>query len=130
VVSTVISRSTDSPLTTSTAGMAGGTGAAGVPATGTCRDGDFRIPQTGVINTNQIFWVDTGVAGKQRTDLPLYVRAVTTNGATGPLVECASCHDPHVANAQVNGGGLPVSGQTFLRISNDNSAVCTACHVK
>jgi len=106
----------------------GGTGAAGVPATGTCRDGDFRIPQTGVINTNQIFWVDTGGTGKQRTDMPLYQRST---GGLGPLVECASCHDPHVSSGQAGPTGTgQVSGETFLRVSNASSAVCTTCHVK
>ena len=31
---------------------------------------------------------------------------------------CASCHDPHTTNT------------TFLRIENDNSDVCLACHTK
>ena len=47
--------------------------------------------------------------------LPLYEGS---GAATGPLVECASCHDPHSSNA------------TFLRISNAASAVCVSCHVK
>lgn len=52
----------------------------------------------------------------------LYTRAAA-GGYTGqtenePFVECASCHDPHTANA------------TFLRIPNSGSAVCLACHVK
>jgi hypothetical protein len=95
---------------------------------GTCKDGDFVAPQTDVINTNQVFWVDTGGAGKQRTDLPLYVRAT---GGLGPLVECGSCHDPHVSSGQQGPAGTgQVAGETFLRISNAESAVCTTCHVK
>ncbi|HET9821919.1 MAG TPA: hypothetical protein VFQ16_08845 [Burkholderiaceae bacterium] len=108
----------------------GGLSGTGTSVSGTCKDLDFTMPQTATINTNQIFWVDTGVTGKQRTDLPLYVRASNNNGATGPLVECATCHDPHVSDNQTNAGGLPNSGATFLRISNANSAVCTSCHVK
>lgn len=104
----------------------GGLTGAGAVVSGTCADLDFRQPQTQVINGNQVFWVDTGVSGKQRTDLPLYAGRGT---ATGPLVECASCHDPHVSDNQLN-TGLPNSGATFLRISNANSAVCTSCHVK
>jgi hypothetical protein len=107
----------------------GGLTGTGATVTGTCKDGDFKALQTQVINSNQIFWVDTGVAGKQRTDLPLYTRS-GADASLGPLVECASCHDPHVSDNQVNAGGLPNSGQTFLRISNASSAVCTACHVK
>ena len=34
-------------------------------------------------------------------------------------VECASCHNVH--NDSIN---------PFLRISNDNSAICLTCHVK
>jgi len=95
-----------------------------------CKDEDFRAIDTDTINNNTVFWVDTGGAGKQRTDLPLYVRA--DNAALGPLVECGSCHDPHVSNGQAGptSSGGRVAGETFLRISNASSAVCTACHVK
>lgn len=108
----------------------GGLTGAGVTVSGTCKDGDFTLPQTQTINTNQVFWVDTGGTGKQRTDLPLYVRPGETV-ATGPLVECASCHDPHVSAGQAGPTGSgQTSGETFLRISNASSAVCTTCHVK
>ncbi len=106
----------------------GGLAGSGTAVSGTCRDSDFRQPQTQLINGNQIFWVDTGGAGKQRTDLPLYQRAT---GGLGPMVECASCHDPHVSQGQAGPAGTgQVAGETFLRISNASSAVCTACHVK
>lgn len=106
----------------------GGLSGAGAVVSGTCRDEDFKAIQTATINTNQVFWVDTGGAGKQRTDLPLYQRAT---GGLGPLVECASCHDPHVSSGQAGPAGTgQVGGETFLRISNANSAVCTSCHVK
>jgi hypothetical protein len=106
----------------------GGLSGTGAAISGTCRDSDFTLPQTQVVNGNQVFWVETGGAGKQRTDMPLYQR---TTGGLGPLVECASCHDPHVSTGQA---GPPttgrVSGETFLRISNAESAVCRSCHVK
>jgi len=106
----------------------GGLSGTGTTVSGTCRDGDFTAPLTQVINSNQVFWVDTGGAGKQRTDLPLYQRST---GGLGPMVECASCHDPHVSAGQAGPTGTgQVAGATFLRISNDSSAVCTACHVK
>jgi hypothetical protein len=108
----------------------GGLTGAGTTVTGTCKDGDFVAPLTQTINSNQVFWIETGGAGKQRTDLPLYVRPGEVV-ATGPLVECASCHDPHVSTGQTGPTGTGrVSGETFLRISNASSAVCTACHVK
>ena len=108
----------------------GGLSGASTTVSGTCKDGDFRAPETQVINSNQVFWVDTGGAGKQRTDLPLYVRN-DASSSLGPLVECASCHDPHVSNGQAGPAGTgQTSGETFLRVSNASSAVCTACHVK
>lgn len=83
-----------------------------------CRDGDFIAPTNGSIGGQTVFWVDTGTAGRQKTDLILYNRSFTVDG-TGPSVECASCHDPHVSTTS-----------TFLRINNTNSAVCLACHNK
>lgn len=109
----------------------GGVGATGAIAN--CRDQDFNPLQTAVINNNNVFWVETGGGGKQRTDLPLYVRTAASTGGTdlGPLVECGSCHDPHVSTSQPGPTGTGrVAGETFLRISNASSAVCTACHVK
>jgi hypothetical protein len=106
----------------------GGLTGAGTTVSGTCVDGDFVRPQTQIINSNQIFWVDTGTTGKQRTDLPLYTRST---GGLGPMVECGSCHDPHVSAGQAGPAGTTaVAGETFLRVSNASSAVCTACHVK
>ena len=108
----------------------GGLTGTGTTVSGTCKDGDFTTPQTASINSNQVFWVDTGGTGKQRTDLPLYSRTGADAGL-GPLVECASCHDPHVSDGQAGPTGTgQTSGATFLRISNASSAVCTTCHVK
>lgn len=82
-------------------------------------DPDFATPtqQTG----QNRWWVDTTVTGstpnRDKTDMVLYTRTAT-GGAAEPFVECASCHDPHSTNP------------TFLRISNQTSAVCLACHVK
>jgi hypothetical protein len=105
------------------------TGGSGTTVTGACRDQDFVALQTNTINSSQVFWVDTGGLGKQRTDLPLYTRGGST---AGPMVECGSCHDPHVSTGQAGptSSGGRVAGETFLRISNASSAVCTACHVK
>jgi predicted CXXCH cytochrome family protein len=91
---------------------------------GACTDPDFHSPDTALINGNRVWWVDTGGAGRQKTDMILYTRSsgTFTDGTTltqaQPFVECASCHDPHSAN------------QTFLRVANTGSAVCLACHVK
>jgi hypothetical protein len=117
----------------------GGLGGTGSVLSGACKDGDFvgatgqpANVKTATINTNQVFWVETGTANstKERTDLPLYTRAFAAlNGGTGPSVECGSCHDPHVSTGQAGPNGQ-VAGETFLRISNSGSAVCTTCHVK
>lgn len=87
------------------------------------KDADFNAIYGDSFNSYVSYWVDTtgGTAGeREKSDLILYSRGVA--GSEVPYVECASCHDPHSA-----GGGAPA---TFLRISNDNSAVCLACHNK
>lgn len=100
----------------------GGGPRVGTPAAA-CADADFVAPSTATIGGGTAFWVDTGGAGRQKTDMVLYNRGFLANGSlpagTYPSVECASCHDPHTGT---NG--------TFLRISNAGSAVCLACHVK
>lgn len=95
----------------------GGGPTVATPATA-CRDSDFVAPSNTTISGNIVFWVDTGGAGRQKTDMILYNRPFATAG-NGPSVECASCHDPHSD-----------TNATFLRISNAASAVCLACHVK
>ena len=100
----------------------GGGIAVGTPAAAT-NDPDFVPTSTAVINSNTIWWVDTEPTAngtRQKTDMQLYTRSVGSidAGTFQPFVECASCHDPHAET------------QTFLRISNDDSAVCLACHVK
>jgi hypothetical protein len=76
-----------------------------------------------------VFWIDTGATGKQRTDLPLYVRTGANSAwALGRVRQL-----PRPARVQRPGrpvGHGQVAGETFLRISNAESAVCTACHVK
>lgn len=106
-------------------------GGGGIDSTnpgGTTNDPDFIVAQHRTVNTNEIWWVDTVAAGgtsgsREKTDMQLYTRAADGSipGAnTGePFVECASCHDPHTE-----------ANPTFLRISNDGSAVCLACHTK
>ncbi len=92
-------------------------------ATAQCVDRDFVAPQNGTINTNQVWWVDTGASGsgtREKTDMILYTRSFS--GTNAPSVECGSCHDPHVDETS--------AGRTFLRISNTGSAVCLACHNK
>ena len=95
------------------------------PGTGVI-DPDFKDTTSGlqsaVILSRTRWWVDTELAAnnqRDKTDMILYTR--DNAGTDQPFVECASCHDPH------RGSGTDPS---FMRISNDNSAVCLACHVK
>lgn len=84
----------------------------GTTVSGTCADADFTAPTAATIGASQRMWVDTGSAGRQKTDMFLF------NVSSNPTVECASCHDVHSTTA------------TFLRIANTGSAVCLACHNK
>lgn len=89
--------------------------------TGVAKDADFKpAASIGASNGSTVWYVETGLsAGKSKTDFPLYTR--TGGGALSgePLVECATCHDPHA------------NSKTFLRLpSNNGSAVCLACHTK
>ena len=94
-------------------------GGAPVPTTiANCKDQDFNAPATG----SGLYWIETGTANgtREKTDLPLYVRAFGgTTAGPWPAVECGSCHDPHNADTP-----------TFLRIANTQSQVCLSCHVK
>lgn len=71
------------------------------------------------------FWVETGgsPATRSKQDLPLFVRAgftvVSGSSTNQPAVECGTCHDVHNAG-----------NSSFLRISNAQSALCFACHIK
>lgn len=81
-----------------------------------CPDKDFNATRVSTNTAN--YWVDTGTLGVgtlEKSDLPLY-------GLSNDSVECATCHDPHL-------GGVASVG-TFLRISNNGSAVCLTCHSK
>jgi predicted CXXCH cytochrome family protein len=94
----------------------------GTTIVGTTADADFVVPKTKLINSAPVWWLDTGTVNntREKSDIQLYSRSSTTlaNGVE-PFVECASCHDPHES-----------TNATFLRVSNDSSAVCLACHDK
>ena len=80
---------------------------------------DFNSP-SGV--RSNIEWFDTDGDSRPDTDeIRLY------NTGSGARVECASCHDPHGVSPSGYGGTI---NPTFLRISNNGSAVCLTCHIK
>lgn len=118
----------------------GGQYTQGAIAASALKDKDFNGLSYASLNGSDVWWVDTagGTAGtREKTDMQLYTRANVTSvnsggtstvggvllAGTQPFVECASCHDPHVQN-------VASSNPTFLRISNNGSAVCLACHIK
>ena len=87
---------------------------------GTCADPDFKAVSRATINGLVQFWVDVapGTAGtREKGDIILYRRAFSA--ATGPSVECGSCHDPH-----------NYTNPTFLRVANTTSNLCLSCHTK
>jgi len=100
----------------------GGGGITAAAPAGALRDPDFVAPDNAVINSTTVWWVDTEVTPngtREKTDMQLYTRTeASVAGGAQPFVECASCHDPHTE--------VP----TFLRVVNDGSAVCLACHTK
>jgi cytochrome c553 len=98
-------------------GIASGT-QAGASA-GTTKDPDFVAPNDDLLGGTRIWWVDTGGAGRQKTDMLLYTRnEASVAGGYQPFVECASCHAPHTENPASR--GPPKAG----------SAVSLACHNK
>lgn len=122
--------SNDHPISMQYAG--GGVSATSQPDDGvfggTLGDPDFRAPVRETINAGPIWWVDAPggtVNVREKTDMLLYTRdEATVTGGVQPFVECGSCHDPHNSSTQQ-------AGQVaFLRTSNAQSAVCTACHIK
>ena len=87
----------------------------------TAYDTDFvDALNTTVASGTTVYYIDTDAsATKTKEDLPLYNRVGGTLDGQ-PLVECATCHDPHTQNT------------TFLRNANGNegSATCLSCHIK
>lgn len=71
--------------------------------------------------TSTRFFDINGNARLDKNEIRLY------DSGEGPEVECASCHDPH---------GVPSAGsgstfnKSFLRKTNEGSAVCLTCHSK
>ena len=108
-------------------GMAGGDADGLQPASGFV-DSGFNAVMKDTINGNPAWWVDSISANavRDKTDMLLYTRIDGPVGAAGePMVECASCHDPHNADT-----GIAAESVSFLRIENTSSQICTTCHAK
>jgi predicted CXXCH cytochrome family protein len=103
--------------------------AVGSPGTNTALGGTGVVNNKTINGNKQVWWVDTGTAGQQKSDFTLFTRTdgnlntVKSDANTGtaqPYVECATCHDPHSTNSQ------------FLRLpgGNKGSQICLTCHTK
>jgi len=98
----------------------GGITAPALLSVGSVSDPDFKVPLSDTLNGTVVWWLEGGAnTTREKTDIQLYTRIAGTITDAQPFVECASCHDPHSS-----------ANDTFLRISNDGSAVCLACHTK
>ncbi len=80
--------------------------------------GDFAVPSGMTPGGMQFFDRD----GDNRAD-PNEIRLY--DSGEGHEVECASCHDPHGV-MDPNGGSTFIA--SFLRVRNENSALCFTCH--
>ena len=99
------------------------------PFVGQLGDPDFRAPVKATVNNQPVWWVDSAPGTtnvREKTDMLLYTRSdgIGSGGLVEPFVECGSCHDPHNSSTQ------SATQVAFLRISNQASQVCTACHIK
>lgn len=114
-----ISNASPAAATTDLSYAPAGTGGGAVPATQSI-GGTGQVQNRLLAASGQRVWyVDTnGDNTQQKDDFTLFTRG--TGAAAEPMVECATCHDPHSTN------GL------FLRLSggNQNSQVCLTCHTK
>ena len=89
------------------------------PTSGSLAATDFN-PPTGV--RADVSWFESDSNSRPDSkEVRLY------NYGDGPMVECASCHDPH--GVPTGGTGSPFN-PTFLRIANSGSALCLTCHIK
>jgi predicted CXXCH cytochrome family protein len=93
---------------------------------GTTSDGRTAQVKTNNINNVQVFWVDVdGATGRGKGDIQLYTRDFSGKGgsASGPSVECGSCHDPHVESKGSD-------NIMFMRVTTSGSQICLSCHTK
>lgn len=78
-------------------------------------------------------WFDYGPTANKTDDNEVRLYATDPANTSKVFVECASCHNPHGTEAASFGGTPGDDGtnfNTFLRRSNNNSALCTTCHIK
>ena len=81
------------------------------------------------LNSTAVWWLDVAAGAnnpgqRDKSDVLLYTRN-DLGGTVEPFVECGSCHDPHNYGTFTAGDSV-----AFLRVPNDSSQICTACHDK
>lgn len=86
-------------------------------------DAAFYTPNGGP-NASGLRWFETGGIATKADDNE--VRLFNTMGDGKVYVECASCHNPHGTEGSTPGENIAM----LLRKSNDQSALCTTCHIK
>jgi predicted CXXCH cytochrome family protein len=79
--------------------------------------GEFRPASRGMVDGRPAWWVSRrgSAATRTRGDLPLFSRSAED---PVPLIECGTCHDPHVA------------APLFLRPAARERELCLTCHDK
>jgi hypothetical protein len=84
---------------------------------------DWKTPNGSVAKgaVNISFFDEDGNARLDKGEIRMY------DSGNGPVVECASCHDPH---GVPSAGAGSVFNPTFLRKAIQNSVVCQTCHTK
>jgi putative hemolysin len=84
---------------------------------------DWKTPNASVTRggTTATFFDENDNGRLDKAEIRMY------DTGNGPLVECASCHDPH---GVPSGGVGSVFNPTFLRKTINNSVVCQTCHTK
>lgn len=92
---------------------------------------DWKGYESAALGGGNAFWVDTAEEGntgtRGRRDIQLYTRGSAT---TTPMVECGSCHDPHIAKTANAPGGGGDATLNFMRVTTAGSAICLSCHIK
>lgn len=84
---------------------------------------DWKTPNASVTRggTTATFFDENDNGHLDKGEIRMY------DTGNGPVVECASCHDPH---GVPSGGAGSVFNPTFLRKTIANSVVCQTCHTK
>ncbi|MCK9283236.1 MAG: hypothetical protein M0P39_03035 [Rhodocyclaceae bacterium] len=92
---------------------------------------DWKGYKSAAMGGGTAYWVDTatdgGAGARGRRDIQLYA---PRDGITGPMVECGSCHDPHIAKSGNAPDGKGDASLNFMRVSTAGSAICLSCHIK